>query len=73
MKRIAAAAFKAKCLRLLDEVARTRDELIITKRGKAVARLLPVNGDGKPNDLRGSVLAEKDVLQPLDEAWEADR
>jgi len=71
MKTIAATTFKAKCLSLLDEVSRSHEELIITKRGKPVARLIAAsNKHDKPN-LRGSVLAEKDLISPLDEVWEA--
>ncbi len=40
-KTIAAAEFKAKCLALLDEVESTRQELVITKRGKPVAHVVP--------------------------------
>lgn len=39
---INAAEFKAKCLKLLDQVAATHEPLVITKRGKPVARLVPV-------------------------------
>lgn len=40
-RQIAAGEFKAKCLQLMDEVNETGIELVITKRGKPVARLLP--------------------------------
>jgi prevent-host-death family protein len=40
MKTIGAAEFKAHCLRILDEVG--PEGIIITKRGKAVAKLMPV-------------------------------
>jgi prevent-host-death family protein len=39
---VAAANFKANCLRLMDEVARHRKPIIITKRGKPVAKLVPI-------------------------------
>jgi prevent-host-death family protein len=51
--RVTATYFKARCLRLLDEVAETRQPLEITKRGQVVARVEPPGGDVK--DLRGSV------------------
>jgi prevent-host-death family protein len=55
-KTIAAGEFKAKCLHLLDEVAKQRAPLVITKRGKPVAKLVPID-DGpderKPVDLYG--------------------
>jgi prevent-host-death family protein len=38
---ICASEFKAKCLKLMDQVAATGDTLVITKRGKPVARVLP--------------------------------
>ena len=40
-RQIAAGEFKAKCLHLLDEVRQSRKEIVITKRGRAVARLVP--------------------------------
>ena len=41
-KRINASDFKARCLRVLDDVHETRSEVVITKRGKPVARLSPI-------------------------------
>lgn len=41
MQTVTATEFKAKCLRLLDEVNRTGGELVISKRGKPVARVVP--------------------------------
>ena len=44
---ITATEFKAKCLALIDEVQERGGELVISKRGRAVARLVPA-GDDKP-------------------------
>lgn len=41
--KVAAGEFKAKCLKLMDAVARTREPIIITKRGQPVAKLLPAD------------------------------
>ena len=41
MKKIAAAKFKATCLGLMDRVAETGEPLEVTKRGKALVRLVP--------------------------------
>jgi prevent-host-death family protein len=49
---LAASEFKAKCLHLLDEVAESGRSLVITKRGRPVARVTPVAPSQKP--LRGS-------------------
>jgi prevent-host-death family protein len=50
-KEITATQFKARCLRLLDEVAETGETLIVTKHGRPVARVEPPL---RPDDLRGS-------------------
>ena len=42
MKKIAAGEFKARCLTLMDDVQATRVPILITKRGKPVAKLVPV-------------------------------
>ena len=42
MQTIAAGAFKAKCLAIMDEVQAKREPVTITKNGKPVARLVPV-------------------------------
>ena len=44
---IPASEFKAKCLALLDEVAETRETIVVTKRGKPVARVEPASGGGR--------------------------
>jgi prevent-host-death family protein len=51
-RKITASQFKARCLRLLDEVAETGETLTVTKHGRPVARVLPPL---RPDDLRGSV------------------
>lgn len=42
MKTMAAGTFKAKCLAVMDEVQSKRVTVVITKRGKPVAKLVPV-------------------------------
>lgn len=69
---IAAGEFKAKCLKLLDQVAEKRETLVITKHGKPVAQVMPV--PAKKNiigAMRGSVLWEGDIISPVDVEWEA--
>jgi prevent-host-death family protein len=69
---IGAGDFKAKCLKLLDEVAASKEPLTITKHGKPVARLVPI-ADEAPlfGALQGSVLYEGDIIAPLDNDWDA--
>lgn len=71
---IGAGEFKAKCLKLLDEVARTREPLVVTKHGKAVAKLVPIPPEtGLFGALAGSVRQEEDIVSPLENEWEACR
>ena len=69
---IAAGEFKTKCLKLLDEVERTGEGLVITKRGRPVARLVPMPGARDLfGALAGSVLREDDIVSPIGEDWNA--
>lgn len=71
---IGAGDFKAKCLQLLNEIAEHRETLIITKRGKPIARLVPVEPEQALfGALRGSVVEERDIIAPIDAEWEAAR
>lgn len=65
---VPAGEFKARCLALLDRVAETGEELVVTKRGRPVARLVPVE---PPPSLRGSIVWEGDLVSPIDEEWTA--
>jgi prevent-host-death family protein len=68
-----AAVFKAKCLALLDEVAETGTEIVITKRGKKIARLVRV--EDKPEKIwgrmKGTVQIHGDIFS-TGEKWDAD-
>jgi antitoxin (DNA-binding transcriptional repressor) of toxin-antitoxin stability system len=63
---VGAAEFKAHCLRLMEQVRRTRKPVLITKRGRVVAQLGPPPPEAaKPwTRLRGSVVRARDVLSP---------
>ena len=75
MRRIKASEFKARCLKLMDEVAETGEPIIITKNGHPVSQLVPYRI--KPKTLLGamkdSMAITGDVISPLDVEWEADR
>ncbi|HEV3275215.1 MAG TPA: type II toxin-antitoxin system Phd/YefM family antitoxin [Terriglobia bacterium] len=73
MKRMAAGSFKAHCLAVMDEVQAKRQTVLITKRGKPVAKLVPV--DQKADDIYG-FLRDKgvitgDVIAPAIDDWGA--
>jgi prevent-host-death family protein len=72
-KTIPAGVFKQGCLRILDEVAETHREVVITKRGKPVAKLVPVKAEREREAeilarLRGRsrmLVSEREFLRPL--------
>jgi prevent-host-death family protein len=71
---IPAGDFKARCLKLLDDVAATHEPLIITKHGKPVAKLVSMPPESDLfGALAGSVRQESDIVSPLDNEWEASR
>ncbi len=71
---IKASEFKAKCLRLMDEVAASGEDIVITKNGRPVARLAPYRT--KPVTMFGSdqgrIRILGDIIEPLDIEWEAE-
>lgn len=72
---ISAGEFKAKCLKLMDEVARTHEPVVITKRGKAIARMVAVEPE-QPSPLfgymAGTAVIQGDIVGPLEVEWEAE-
>lgn len=68
---IPAAAFKAECLKLMDQVEKTREPIIITKHGRPVAQLAPVPPDPRSlfGYMRGTVKIVGDVVSPVDGDW----
>jgi antitoxin (DNA-binding transcriptional repressor) of toxin-antitoxin stability system len=71
--------FKARCLAVLDEVARTGERVVLLRRGKPIAQISPaVGGEEKEypqHRLRGTLEIVGDVMEPPlpPEAWEAER
>jgi antitoxin (DNA-binding transcriptional repressor) of toxin-antitoxin stability system len=72
MKTMAAGTFKDVCLKTLDEVAKTRTSIVITKRGRPVAKLVPYLKPSAPRSLAGSVLEESGDPFGTGERWDAD-
>ena len=72
---ISATEFKAHCLELLDRVRDHKETIVITKRGKPVARLSPF-GEGPPESILGSLsglgrtLGE--IVEPVAGLWDLD-
>jgi len=66
MKTMAAGAFKVHCLKIMDEVQSKRQAVLITKRGKPVAKLVPV--EKEKDDIfgfyKGKIKINGDVVSP---------
>jgi prevent-host-death family protein len=71
---ISAADFKAKCLKLMDNVEQQRTEIVITKRGRPVAKLVPYNEEPPRlfGYMAGTITILGDIMAPLDEVWNAE-
>ena len=67
MKKMAAGAFKAHCLAVMDEVQAKKEPVVITKHGKPVAKLVPVTGE--KDDIfgffKGKIEITGDVVSPV--------
>ena len=71
---IKASEFKAKCLKLMDEVAESGEEIVITKHGRPVSRLMPYRE--KPKSLfgrgKGMIQIHGDIVEPMPAEWFED-
>jgi prevent-host-death family protein len=74
MKTIKASEFKAKCLSLMDEVAQSGEEIVVTKNGKPVSKLVPIKN--KPREVyglhRGMWQLMDELVEPVNENWDED-
>lgn len=72
---IQAGKFKARCLKIMDKVQRTKRKIIITKRNKPVAQLGPIDEEfgGLFGRMKGSIHIVGDIRAPIDEVWDASR
>ncbi len=72
---IQAGKFKARCLKLMDKVQKTRRRIIITKRNKPVAQLVPIEEDSEKffGRMKGTIKVVGDIISPIDEVWDASR
>jgi prevent-host-death family protein len=74
MKTIKASEFKAKCLSLMDDVAKSGEEIVVTKNGKPVSKLVPIKS--KPREVyglhRGMWQLMDELVEPVNENWDGD-
>ena len=75
MQTIQASKFKAKCLALMDQVARTGETILVTKNGRPGAELRPHRGPRAKSLIglhKGRIKIHGDIISPIGtELWEA--
>ena len=71
---VSTSQLKAHCSEVVDRVATRRETIVVTRRGRAVAKLVPIDGM-RPSLFgfaRGAISVRGDLLAPLDVVWEAN-
>ena len=71
---LSAGKFKAKCLKIMDDVSRSRRRIIITKHNKPLVQILPMDSRSVSifGCLQGTIHIHGDLTAPIDEVWNAD-
>jgi len=73
---ITAADFRSNCFKILDEVDQKHIDVIITKRGKPIAKVVHYETDPRTDPLLGSLpnagTTVGDLTEPFDDEWELD-
>ena len=68
MEQIPISKFKATCLAVLNEVAQTREPVLVTHRGKPIARIVPPASSAAGSwlgSMKGSVTIHGDIIAPV--------
>ena len=75
MKTLAAAKFKAQCLALINDVAQTHESIIVTKYGKPMVKVIPIDekSDINTKPLKGVATYIGDIVSPIEDEWEAEK
>ena len=75
-KEVSASELKNSWHEYLEHVSRGRQEVVVTRYGRPIARLSPYEGEEGPGrlfgSLAGSVTVHGDITAPMDEPWDAD-
>ncbi len=73
---IAAGKFKAQCLKIMDDVHKHHREVIVTKYGKPIIKLIGITTKSKESlfgALKNSVVVKGDIIAPIGESWDAQK
>jgi prevent-host-death family protein len=74
MESLSVSEFKSKCLSVLQDVNKQKKRVVITKRGKPIAEVVPYNREDKEIPLKDTVAFIGDILSPVaEEDWEVLR
>ena len=74
MESLSVSEFKSKCLAVLQDVNKQKKRVVITKRGKPIAEVIPYDPEEKEIPLKDTVLFMGDIISPVaDEDWEVSK
>jgi len=75
MKTMGISKFKSHALKILDQISKTQEIIVITKRGKPLVQITPYRSPDiypEPGKLSDTLVFEKDIISPLgEEMWDA--
>jgi len=71
-RRMAAGEFKARCLAVLDDVELSGREVVITKRGRPVAKVVPIS-QAPAVPIPDLIVHQGDLVSPIEVEWDAER
>ena len=73
MREFMASEFKAKCLKIIDEVSETGEQVTVTKHGVPMVRVVPIVE--RPKSMygvdKGKIKILGDIVSPIDVEWDA--
>ncbi len=71
METLSVSKFKATCLAVLEDVRKQKKKVIVTKRGKPIAEIMPVNHEKEDVPLKDTILFMGDIVSPVSaDEWE---
>ena len=74
MESLSVSEFKSKCLSVLQDVDKQKKRVVITKRGRAIAEVIPYDPGEKETPLKDTVIFIGDIISPVaEEDWEVSR
>jgi prevent-host-death family protein len=70
---LAAGKFKAQCLALINHVAQSHEPIVVTKHGKPMVKVIPIDSkkDNGEKPLKNAAIFIGNIVSPIDEEWEA--